>query len=238
MPESPILEEVEAAVVAQSIKEYREVLDGIERILNGYIAGAVSIGRFTQTDDNKKEWVWFLLTTRSFASMRCAFDLLKKGYYTQSVMLIRSTLEDWLAGQDCLTCPSTLAALLDPRARMPHVSEMVDRLDSDLQDWWRGKGKGDEGAYGVLSTFVHPRPRGLGMVINPESSKIRFGTEYDRRAFIFTATHLVTAARRMSELLARIAGKEWLEGSAQSIFVKDAPALQKSLAEEEARLLA
>jgi len=108
----PSAEEAEVQVKATTVAKHGQELALVEKLLNAYLAGFNKLGKFTLSENNESEYAWLLLTTRSFNSLRCAFDLLKKGYYSQAIMLIRSVFEDWYTAKDCETNSKTRNALL------------------------------------------------------------------------------------------------------------------------------
>ncbi len=64
-------------------------------ILNTFLSGFSSIGFFELKEDNESEYIWLLILIRCFNSIRCAIDMLLKGYYSQAMSLLRTATEDW-----------------------------------------------------------------------------------------------------------------------------------------------
>lgn len=194
------LEEVEAQVKKHSASRHQEELSLIKRLLNAYLDGFRRLDSFTPSDVNQLEYAWLLLTTRSFNSMRCAYDLLQRGYYSQAITLIRSVNEDWLTCNDCRNNQATLDALLKD-GKMPRFVEMKDRLEEPLkQQWWD--------IHGEESQFAHARLRALKVLIDPETHMLALGGHYDRDLFIASCYSLLPATVRMTEFLALVLGSK------------------------------
>jgi len=148
-----------------------------------------------------------LLGSRSFNSLRCAYDNLQMGYYAQAIILTRSALEDWLTLEDCRTEESTLTKLFKRGERMPRFSEMADRLDSEKQAFWKDI-EGHEGIYGLLSSISHPRYRALLFATNPETTLLRVGPDYFDEHFNVTSHHILMAISNHLHVLVEMAGTE------------------------------
>ena len=96
------VEELDEQVRVETVRRHEQTLDSLEHLFNVYLEGFRMIGQFTITGENDRELVSFLLLTRSFNTMRWSFHLLKHGYYTQAVVLLRAVYEDWLVCIDCI----------------------------------------------------------------------------------------------------------------------------------------
>ena len=188
-----------------------EVLVVIENLLNQQLAGFRQIGSFTLAEDNRPQQVWLLLTNRAFNSLRWSFHLLQIGYYSRSMMLIRAAFEDWLVCEDSKTHSETIDALLDRVGRVPTVNDMVARLEEPLLKEWRGVAT-DDGIYGLLSTFTHPRHRAVAVLVDPETHNLRLGPSWDEDLFIVAANYLLLALRRMMEFITLLVPQDtgWL----------------------------
>lgn len=211
MAESPNLDELEEKIKAEIISNEKEVLGVIEGLLNQHLAGFRQIGSFTLADENLPQQVWLLLTNRAFNSLRWSFHLLQTGYYSQSMMLTRAGFEDWLVCEDSKGHPETIDALLNRGGRVPSVSDMAARLEESLLKEWRGV-VGDDGIYGLLSTFTHPRYRAVAVMVDPETQYLRLGPSWDEDLFIATANYLLLALIRMMEFVIRLVPQDtaWL----------------------------
>jgi hypothetical protein len=212
MENLPSLTELEERTRTQTNESEVETLSAIIKLLNQYLTGFQQIGEFNKTDTNQAEQVWLYLTVRAFNSLRQAYSLMESGYYSQSIMLIRATFEDWLVCEDVKAHPDTVGAILSNNRPMPTISTMINRLDECLKQRL-GDMLGDNGLYGILSTFTHPRYRAAAVLVDPDSNLIRLGPSYDEDLFLFVSNYLMSALIRMTEFLARLVGatnEEWL----------------------------
>ena len=203
------VDELEQHVRAHTREQHRSLLGALESLLNAYLAVIRESGPFHPSDENRREQAWLLLTARSFNSMRWAYELVSTGYYTQSMILTRSVFEDWLVCMDVVNHEATLNAILEPGGRVPRFAEMAQRsLPPELLEWWQGDGNSDQSVYGLLSTFAHPRYRALAAQLVQSTSSLRIGPAYEEDMFLVSFHYLATAARRMTEFLARSAGED------------------------------
>lgn len=211
-PQKPLsLEEREIQIKATTAARHREEINLVEKLLTRYLAGFRKIDKFIISKDNELEYAWLLLTTRSFNSLRCAFDLLQKGYYSQAMMLIRSVFEDWLTAKDCEKHRKTLDAFIEGENELGkgefHYSDMAKRLSPKFPETWKT-------IYGSLSTIAHARKPALEIMINENTKDLRLGSHYDDKLFLATYQVLLAAASIIAELIYKILGNnatEWWE---------------------------
>ncbi len=196
----------EAQTKATTIAKHREELSLIQKMLDHYLAGFNRIGTFTISDNNKLEYVWLLLITRSFNSLRCAFDILQKGYYSQAMMLIRSVFEDWLTAKDCEKNQKTLDAFLQGENELGkgefRFSEMAKRISDEFYNKvWRNN-------YGQESQIAHARQMALKILVDPDTNELSLGGHYDDVLFVATCHALLRAAVIMIDFLAKLLGNK------------------------------
>ena len=160
-------------------------------------------GRLIFSKENRLQRVWIGLTTSGFHSLRIALYALESGHYAQSFALIRSALEVWLTAFDCKTHPETVEALLRSRNRVPRFATMAHRLPEKLKNLWQ-QCEGDDGTYGFLSTFAHPRQRALEATVNLNGTVLAV-PEYGEIRFALAARFLIQAALLLLEFLERLA---------------------------------
>lgn len=217
----PSLEEKEKQVKTDTAREHRDEINLVTKLLNAHMAGFEKLGAFTLSANNELEYAWLLLTTRSFNSLRCAFDLLQKGYYSQAMMLIRSADEDWLIGKDCEKNQETLAALLNGKGELGKgkltFSEMAKRVEErmEISGAWKN-------IYGQLSTIAHARKQALMILINPKTKELRLGSHYDDGLFLASYQSFLAAALIIPELLHKLLGdnaKQWWEATFPTLQV-------------------
>jgi hypothetical protein len=224
----PIWLESEARVRSRTTSEHEEELAVIGSLLDVFWAGFSSISASAGArEGNQLDLAWTPLAVRSFDSLACAYELLQRGYYSQTMALARSVDEDWLTCKDCVKSPRTLAALLsdgeDQQRRRPTYADMALRLEAPYnKEWW------DE-IYGWNSRFAHARYLGLTQLLDPTMNTARVGPYYDSDAFLVSCYFLVGSAVRMAgvlkQLLERVASpvdRRWLEKFVASLQEADA----------------
>ena len=160
-------------------------------------------GKLDISKETKLQRVWLTLVTRASHSSRLGLYALESGYYAQSFALTRAVLEDWLVAFDCKDHPETVDALLDCKGSVPRFSAMAKRLPCNLRRLW-GEYGDDEGNYGYLSTFAHPRARAMQDTLNREG-RVRVVPEYDEIRFALAAHSFVTAIMLQLEFEERLA---------------------------------
>lgn len=83
-----------------TIKNHARVLELLAIMLNLYTNGFSLIPNLNdKTSDT--DWVWLFLITRSFLSIRCAVELMKKAYYAQAMALMRIVTEAYFLCGNC-----------------------------------------------------------------------------------------------------------------------------------------
>ena len=94
------LTEAEKKAKDITIKNHFGVFALITTMLNLYIHGFNLIGKLDDKNSDT-DWVWLFLTVRSFCSIRCSIELVKKAYYAQAVALIRMVTEAYFLCGNC-----------------------------------------------------------------------------------------------------------------------------------------
>ena len=92
--------EAERKVQNITVKNHFDVFELITTMLNLHIHGFNLIGKLDDKNSDT-DWVWLFLTVRSFHSMRCALELMKKAYYAQAISLIRMVTEAYFLCGNC-----------------------------------------------------------------------------------------------------------------------------------------
>lgn len=179
------LDQGEQLVREKSWKACGDELTLVNSILGEFLAGFDALGDFTYSTDNQVRFIQLLYVTRSFNSLRCAFELAQIGYYTQAAMLIRPTLEDLLVSLRCEKSPETVEALLTGNEGKFIFSKMAEEQDPEFCTWWKDK-------YYDLSAFVHPRSPGLAMSVSLENRQLQLGPSlFDRRHLLAVVHYLL-----------------------------------------------
>lgn len=200
------LEDRDAQVKQATCEQHSQELRRVEELLTACLRGFTSLGSFTPGQDNRVQHAQLLLVTRSFNSVRCAYDLLRMGYYTQALTLIRSAMEDDLTALDCEKLGATVEAILDGKGAMGKgkltYTEMAKRQSEKFQTAWKHN-------YGGLSEYAaHARRKSLRVLVDPETHELRLGGRYDRDLFIGTFDALLSALIRSADLIARVLGQK------------------------------
>ncbi len=96
------------------------------------------------------------LVSQNFNTLMAATDLASKGYYVQSIALLRNVYENWLSFWYLAKHPSEAQLWLDPQQykRKPKIETMRNRIDHSNTE---AKNKCLE-LYQVLSGFAHTSP--------------------------------------------------------------------------------
>ncbi len=195
----PSLGEFEIRVKKTTIANKKAELDAVENILNQYLAGFRGLHQFKTGEVQRLELAWLLLVVRAFDSLRCAYDLLQKGYYSQAVILIRAAEEDYLTCRHCEINQETVEALLAGKSRVSRFSKMAEDISPEFRKHW-------DINYGQLSEIAHPRQLAMGMTANWEESRINLGADYIENHFIATCHALLRSAVGMIEFLRKLLG--------------------------------
>ena len=180
----------------------RELRAG-EAALDAIIRGLTEFGPENRHRDDDLESARLLLATRTFNSLRAAFQVLERGYYQQAMALVRMAMEDRLVSLDIEHYPTTLAALLDGEGKLGRgnltFAKMAERVSAKSKEVWVDD-------YGILSEHgTHTRLnslRGL-VVVGPDGQQvIQPGGYYDET---WVNVVLYYALRELVQVFATIA---------------------------------
>jgi len=210
------LEEFELQVKNTTIANKKAELNIIENLLNLYLAGFRVLHEFKTGEVQRLELAWLLLIVRGFNSLRCAYDLLQKGYYSQALILIRSAEEDYLTSRHCEINQETVEALLAGKSRVTRFRRMTKDISTEFCKKW-------DINYGQLSEIAHPRQLAMGMTANWKENKVNLGANYIEKHFIATCHALLRSAVGMTEFLTKLLGKNALQWQTEGL-----PAFQEA----------
>ncbi len=111
-------------------KHWREI-EICTGILNTFLSGFSSMGSFELKEENESEYVWLLILIRGLDSIKCAIDLMLKGYITDNrltcdggsgLVFVLNRHRAWQIVRDCAKRVG-LAGLVNPETgRMRGVS--------------------------------------------------------------------------------------------------------------------
>lgn len=197
--------DAEKAVAQATLSSHQFEFDALHKAMECYVEAMKLIqGLSTSSNTEPKRYVWLLLVTHAFHTVRSAELLLVKGYYGQAASLARNVFEDWLVAHDCKSNDHTVSLVLT----RDYQQRINFRTIADAIDKQHGLGQGKTyGEYQALSTFSHPRRRGLRIATDPNTNDLRIFPSYDRDLFLGCIHDVSLGAVRMLEFLAYIVGK-------------------------------
>lgn len=101
-----------------TVKSHFEVFELVAIMLNIYINGFNLIGKLSDKNSDT-DWAWLFLITRSFYSLRCSVELMKKAYYAQAMSLIRIVTEAYFLCGNCKYDQTIIEAILHNKPNRP-----------------------------------------------------------------------------------------------------------------------
>lgn len=147
----------------------------------GLFADGYSIADNSDTTDANKAKMGLL--SQNFNTLKCAVDLALRGYYSQSMNLLRHVYENWIAFLYVTKKPEEARFLLDGKInkRLPDHAVMLRELGEDflkekMKEW-----------YSMFCCFAHPHAAGMLPLISdtfvPGETSIFNGTTYEDKRF-------------------------------------------------------
>jgi len=118
-----------------TIKNHREESELLTKMLNLYTSGFSLIPHLNDKNSDN-DWVWLFLITRSFLSLRCAIELMKKAYYAQAMALIRIVTEAYFLCGNCENDKTITDAVIHNIPNKPdgrtifNYKELAKKMDS------------------------------------------------------------------------------------------------------------
>ena len=176
----PKIKSVEDAVAFTMQANHARELAIVDAALDQILDGLGDFATLKQKPDERLEGARLFLATRSFNSLWTARQTLERGYFQQTLTLVRMAMEDNLVVDDAEIHPPTLDALLDDEGRIGRgqftLGRMAERLGPQGKIVWDEK-------YGMVSEYAaHPRAMSL-CSLNSISSDgqplLRPGSNYD-----------------------------------------------------------
>lgn len=176
-----------------------------DKVQDVFVSGFTIIQDFVYTDDT--ELIWLILLTRAFNSMRCSIDLMMKGYYSQSMVLLRTITEDWLICGAVKEYTKVRDRLLGDGKRL-NYKELALRQDA-LSVY--------ENDYDFQCKFAHSSKLSLRVMIDQEKT-LKVVPSYDELLFFACTESLYRAFLNMSVVMLKLLNsinkskaKEWSE---------------------------
>ncbi len=171
--------------------EAREVKDTTERlspicvqlIKNSIGVFAESFLVLNDLEPTDAAKVKMSLLSQSFATLKCAATLAIHSYYIQSINLLRTVHENWVAFHYLTKCPDKANRWLNKSRRAPDHSAMLKALDDNfltgkMREW-----------YNVLCGFEHTGSIAVlsQITFTPSEISIYYGVTYNADRFIISA---------------------------------------------------
>lgn len=181
----------EAITVEKRTKEQSPDLVQLLQDAIGLFADAFSIADNSETTD--ATLAKMSLLSHNFTTLKCAVDLALRGYYSQSMNLLRIVYENWIAFHYLTKNPDEAHILLrdfNMGKRLPNPAVMRKALGKDfnplkekIKQW-----------YDVLCCFAHPNAAGVlpQITINliADETSIHYGTTYKADFFRLSAYNI------------------------------------------------
>jgi len=191
-------------------------------ILNLFTSGFNYIGSFNLKEDNEAEYIWLLIVTRCFHSIRCSINLILKGYYSQAMAILRTGTEDWFICGTCKDNDNVRNYLLRDEGERLNYSQLAKEMEE----------KGEKGATSVVyqgdyhyqSKFAHVSGLSLRVLYNVNTKKMSSTPIYNESLFLSCAESLVRVSLKMAEYMLRVIlyldvnrAKAWEKENSQKI---------------------
>jgi len=181
----PTLDEGERQVKKDSRQACGRELRAVKVLLGSLLDGFSRLGSVTfDLEQYGAHCVQSLYSIRSFNSLRSAHELVQVGYYSQAVMLVRSSLEDLLVCYRCDKDPALVRRLFEGKEEQFNFSAMARAEGDEFATWWLDK-------YRDLSVFTHPRSPGLYILVPPVEATLRLGPYFDRDTLLAVVHYLL-----------------------------------------------
>jgi len=157
------------------------------------------------------------LATMGHNSLRWAFELLLKGYYTQANALSRLAWECWLHGLFLLFYPDRLEEWRDFKTR-PKPWRMRQLIAEGAEREWRQQEPMDreqfrsdlDGMYSMYSVYSHPSDIALKVLIEDRDGELwlRLGGAYDDLLIIQSTDMFCYATQMLCTLIYQLLGED------------------------------
>ena len=194
--ELPTHNQFESNVLAETTRKHSEEIEIMRGLINTYIDGFNLINSFTHEEGkNDVEYVSIHLVMHSLHSMWCAIRLMLRGYYAQTMALLRMAIEDWFICGDCKLNQKALDAVLYGKYRIPSMKEcltfkqMAIRMNALLVY---------EQDYAHASKFSHPSSLGMAILRDEETNLMRIAPTYEDIIFLDCCEMWIRNAIRMT----------------------------------------
>ena len=175
--------ENEAKIVEKTTCEQEPEIVSLMKDSIGIFADGFSAAKGSDSSD--EALAKMSLLSHSFGTLKCSVDTALRGYYVQSMSLLRIVYENWVAYKYLEKNPDKAILWIRPskRKKPPKHAAMLKKIDDDYSSL-KGKMKG---WYNTLCRFAHTDPLNLlsqiSTVAVPGETSIYFGTTYRKDLF-------------------------------------------------------
>jgi hypothetical protein len=187
-----------------TIKKHPEVFQLVETMMKLYINGFRRIinsnNKISDTDR-----VWLALITRSFHSMICSVELMKKGYYAQAMTLIRMVIEAYFLCGNCEKNKTIVDAVLHNKPNTPDGKTIFPyktfATNMGASDWY-------DNDYVFACHFSHMSHLTAEVMttteINPSYRSLKLVPSYDELPFVACCKLLLRSGLLMTIFLGKL----------------------------------
>ena len=198
----PTHKQFESNVTKETIQKHSKEIEIMVGLINTYISGFNLVTSFTHKEGrNDVTFALICLVMHSLHSMWCSLGLMIKGYYSQAMAIIRTSIEDWFICGDCKSNRKTLDAILYGKYRIPDSNEglsfskmakLINRLKVYEQD------------YAYTSKFSHPSSLGMAILQDEKANFMRIAPTYEEILFLDCCEMWIRNSLRMTEYMESI----------------------------------
>jgi len=173
--------QIESLTVETTKKRHWREIEICTGILNTFSSGFSSLPSFERRKENESEYVWLLLLIRSLHSIRCAIDLMLKGYYSQAMPLLRTVTEAYFICGTVQDNQEVRDCLMRGKGRINY-----ENLATKM------KGMTNYNAdYRYQSKFTHSSNLSLGVLHDLDTGEVRVAPRYDETLFLLCVQSLM-----------------------------------------------
>ncbi len=175
--------ENEASFVEKTTCEQEPEIVSLMKDSIGVFADGFSAAKGSDSSD--EALAKMSLLSHSFGTLKCSVDTALRGYYVQSMNLLRIVYENWVAYKYLEKNPDNAILWIrsSKRKKPPGHAAMLREIDDDYSSL-KGKLKG---WYKTLCSFAHTDPLNLLSQIStsevPGETSIQFGATYKKDLF-------------------------------------------------------
>lgn len=182
--------DAELEVIKTTQEKHGREIEIFTEIQNVFLNGFSSIPKFEYKDES--EYICLLILIRTLHSIRCSIELMTKGYYSQSMSILRTITEDWFV---CGTVKGNIQVrdCLIRDEKMPRYIDLAIQMDA--LNIYRGD-------YHYQSKFTHSTRLSLRVLYDLDKKVARVAPSYDESLFLLCAESLMRVSIFMFEVFA------------------------------------